>query len=65
MTDTEAITLLQGLGNEAQDEIDAVSTGFGDFDSSVTNLKNKWDLVSGRLSTMDRSVRYMTDNYGS
>lgn len=65
MTDAEAITLLQGLVTEAQDEIDAVNTGFGDFDSAVTNLKNKWNLVSGRLSSMDRSVRYMLDNYGS
>lgn len=65
MTDAEAIALLQGLITEAQGEIDAVNQGFNDFDSAVTNLKNKWDMVSGKLSMMDRSVRYMIDNYGS
>lgn len=65
MTDAEAITLLQGLIAEAQGEINAVNSGFGDFDSAVTNLQNAWNGISGRLSSMDRSVRYMIDNYGS
>ena len=65
MTDAEAITLLQGLITEAQGEIDAVNQGFTGFDSSVTDLQNAWNGISGRLSSMDRSVRYMIDNYGS
>lgn len=64
MKDTEAITLLQNLAAEAQTEQDALDDARSDFESAQQALNNAMTAVSGRLSSMNRHVRYAIDHFG-
>lgn len=64
MTDAQAITLLQGLSTEAQNEIDATASAYSAFDNSKSALSTTLGKVSNRVAETERLTRYVRNLYG-
>lgn len=65
MTDAEAITLLDDLAVEAQDEQDALDAARGEFAAAEQALNSAMSDVDSALASMDRHVRYAIDHFGA
>lgn len=65
MTDAEAITLLDSLVVETQEEENALESARSEFASARQVLNSAMTDVESKIASMDRHVRFAIEYFGA